>query len=77
MSCLSPDGNGRPRMTKEIKAVGVDWGHRRFGRLMRETGIVVERMMKFEVEEGQEIIRGSSPRRGTDSEHTFNIAPNC
>jgi transposase InsO family protein len=30
-------------MTEELKEVGVDVGHRRVGRLMRENGIVVER----------------------------------
>jgi len=53
---------GRPRMTEELKEVGVDVGHRRVGRLMRENGIVVERTRKF--------------KATTDSDHTFNIAPN-
>lgn len=30
---------GRPRMTEELKEVGVDVGHRRVGRLMRENGM--------------------------------------
>ena len=51
-----------PRMTEELKEVGVDVGHRRVGRLMRENGIVVERTRKF--------------KATTDSDHTFNIAPN-
>ncbi len=37
-------------------------GHRRVGRLMRENGITVERTRKF--------------KATTDSDHTFNIAPN-
>jgi putative transposase len=49
-------------MTEELKEVGVDVGHRRVGRLMRENGIVVERTRKF--------------KATTDSDHTFNIAPN-
>ena len=53
---------GRPRMTEELKDVGVDVGHRRVGRLMRENGIVVERTRKF--------------KATTDSNHMFNIAPN-
>jgi hypothetical protein len=71
-SRLSLGSYGRPRMTEELKEVGVDVGHplpgRRFqkqsaergrvGRLMRENGIVVERTRKFKVEEGQEMIRG-------------------
>jgi putative transposase len=52
-SRLSLGSYGRPRMTDELKEVGVDLGHRRVGRLMRENGIVVERTRKFKVEEGQ------------------------
>jgi len=61
-SRLSLGSYGRPRMTQELKEVGVDVGHRRVGRLMRENGIVVERTRKF--------------KATTDSDHTFNIAPN-
>ncbi|MCA3418820.1 MAG: IS3 family transposase [Roseomonas sp.] len=61
-SRLSLGSYGRPRMTEELKEVGVDGGHRRVGRLMRENGIVVERTRKF--------------KATTDSDHTFNIAPN-
>ena len=61
-SCLSLGSYGRPRMTEELKEVGVDVGHRRVGRLMRENGTVVERTRKF--------------KATTDSDHTFNIAPN-
>ncbi len=53
---------GRPRMTEKLKEVGIDVGHRRVGRLMRENGITVERTRKF--------------KATTDSDHTFNIAPN-
>jgi putative transposase len=52
----------RPSMTEELKEVGVDVGHRRVGRPMRENGIVFERTQKF--------------KATTDSDHTFNIAPN-
>jgi transposase InsO family protein len=61
-SRLSLGSYGRPRMTEELKEIGVDVGHRRVGRLMRENGIVVERTRKF--------------KATTDSDHTFNIAPN-
>ena len=61
-SRLSLGSYGRPRMTEELKEVGLDVGHRRVGRLMRENGIVVERTRKF--------------KATTDSDHTFNIAPN-
>ena len=78
-SRLSLGSYGRPRMTEELKEVGVDVGHRRVGRLMRENGIVVERTRKFKVEEGQEMIWGIiSPTTDgrTESDHKFNIAPN-
>jgi len=58
-SRLSLGSYGRPRMTEELKEVGIDVGHRRVGRLMRENGIVVERTRKF--------------KATTDSDHTFNI----
>ena len=61
-SRLSLGSYGRPRMTEELKEVGVDVGHRRVGRLMRENGITVERTRKF--------------KATTDSNHRFNIAPN-
>jgi transposase InsO family protein len=61
-SRLSLGSYGRPRMTEELKEVGVSVGHRRVGRLMRENGITVERTRKF--------------KATTDSDHTFNIAPN-
>ena len=31
---------GRPRMTEELKGIGLDIGHRRVGRLMRQNGIL-------------------------------------
>jgi hypothetical protein len=37
-SRLSLGSYGRPRMTEELKEVGVDVGHRRVGRLIRENG---------------------------------------
>ena len=40
-SRLSLGSYGRPRMTEELKEVGIDVGHRRVGRLMRENGITV------------------------------------
>lgn len=49
-------------MTEELKEVGVNVGHRRVSRLMRENGITVERTRKF--------------KATTDTDHTFNIAPN-
>ena len=69
-SRLSLGSYGRPRMTEELKEVGVDVGHRRVGRLMRENGIVVERTRKFKVEEGREMTRGIiSPTRDGQRSH--------
>jgi len=59
---LSLGSYGRPRMTEELKEAGVDVGHRRVGRLMRDNGIRVERSKKY--------------KATTDSNHSFNIAPN-
>ena len=59
---LSLGSYGRPRMTEELKEAGVDVGHRRVGRLMKDNGIRVERSKKYKVT--------------TDSNHSFNIAPN-
>jgi transposase InsO family protein len=61
-SRLSLGSYGRPRMTEELKEAGVDVGHRRVGRLMRENGIIVERTRKF--------------KATTDSDHKNNIVPN-
>ena len=59
---LSLGSYGRPRMTEELKEIGLDVGHRRVGRLMRQNGISVVRTRKHKVT--------------TDSDHKFNIAPN-
>lgn len=61
-SRLSLGSYGRPRMTEELKEIGLDVGHRRVGRLMRQNGISVVRTRKY--------------RATTDSDHKFNIAPN-
>ena len=59
---LSLGSYGRPRMTEELKELGLQVGHRRVGRLMRDNGIAVRRNKKF--------------KATTDSNHSFNIAPN-
>lgn len=59
---LSLGSYGRPRMTEELKELGLDVGHRRVGRLMHENCITVKRNKKF--------------KATTDSNHSFNIAPN-
>ena len=61
-SRLSLGSYGRPRMTEELKELGLNFGHRRVARLMRENCIRVERSKKYKVT--------------TDSNHAFNIAPN-
>ncbi len=58
---LSLQSYGRPRMTEELKEIGLDVGHRRVGRLMRQNNISVIRTRKHKVT--------------TDSNHKFNIAP--
>lgn len=59
---LSLQSYGRPRMTEELQELGLQVGHRRVGRLMRENGIKIIRTQKY--------------RATTDSNHAFNIAPN-
>jgi putative transposase len=59
---LSQGSYGRPRMTEELNELGLRVGHRRVGRLMRQNAICVVRTRKF--------------KATTDSDHTFNIAPN-
>ena len=61
-SRLSFGSYGRPRMTEELKEIGLKVGHRRVGRLMRQNSISVMRTRKHKVT--------------TDSDHKFNIAPN-
>ena len=59
---LSLGGYGRPRMTVELKELGLDVRQRRVGRLMHENSITVKRNKKF--------------KATTDSNHAFNIGPN-
>jgi putative transposase len=59
---LSLCSYGRPRMTQELKEIGLTVGHRRVGRLMRDNRIYVVRTHKYKVT--------------TDSDHHSNIAPN-
>ena len=53
---------GRPRMTEELKELGLAVGHRRVGRLMKQNGIRIVRTRKY--------------KATTDSNHEFNIFPN-
>ena len=59
---LSLKSYGRPRITEELREIGLKVSHRRVGRLMRQNGISVIRTRKYKVT--------------TDSNHKFNIAPN-
>ena len=59
---LSLESYGRPRITEELQKLGVNVGHRRVGRLMRDNGIKIIRTQKY--------------KATTDSNHAFNIAPN-
>ena len=59
---LSMQSYGRPRMTEELQELGFDVSHHRVGRLMRQNAIKAVRTRKHKVT--------------TDSNHSFNIAPN-
>jgi putative transposase len=59
---LSLGSYGRPRMTQELKEIGLAVGHRRVGRLMRVNGFRIVRTCKYNAT--------------TDSNHHFKIAPN-
>jgi transposase InsO family protein len=56
-SRLSLGSYGRPRLTEALQEVGIDVGHRRVGRLMRENGIVIERTRKFKMRREQNLIQ--------------------
>jgi putative transposase len=44
---LSLESYGRPRMTEELQELGLNVGHRRVGRLMRENSIKIVRTQKY------------------------------
>jgi len=46
---LANHESGRPRMTEELKELGLNVGHRRVGRLMRQNGISVVRTHKHKL----------------------------
>ena len=53
-------------MTEELKELGLNIGHRRVGRLMRENGIRVERSKKYKVTTiARQAIAKQSAERGT------------
>lgn len=65
-SRLSLGSYGRPRMTEELKEIGLDVGHRRVGRLMRQNGISVIRTRKYKATTiARQAIAKQSAERGT------------
>lgn len=74
-SRLSSGSYGRPRMTEELKEKGLNLGHRRGSRLMRDrasgTSMVRETMAR-----GIRVERSKKYKITTDSNPAFNIAPN-
>ena len=65
-SRLSLGSYGRPRMTEELKEIGLDVGHRRVGRLMRQNGISVIRTRKYKATTiARQAIATQSAERGT------------
>lgn len=61
---LSLQSYGRPRMTEELQELGVNVGHRRVGRLMRENDIKVIRTQKGSVMNSVYLVR---PMRASDT----------
>ena len=59
---LNLESYGRLHMTEELQELNLTVRHRRVDRLMRENGIKIIRTQKY--------------KTTTDSNHTFNIAPN-
>jgi len=72
---LSLKGYGWPRMTEELQELNLNVGHRRVGRLVRENGIKIIRTQKYMP--SRAFYEYPAGRRvTTDSNQTFNIAPN-
>ena len=57
---LSLQSYGRPRMTEELQELGLNVGHGRVGRLMRENGIKVIRTRKYKVRRVENLIGGAN-----------------
>ena len=65
-SRLSLGSYGRPRITEELKEIGLDVGHRRVGRLIRQNGISVVRTRKHKATTiARQAIAKQSAERGT------------
>ena len=64
-SRLSLGSYGRPRMTEELKELGLNVGHRRVGRLIRQNGISVVRTRKHKATTiARQMIAKQSAERG-------------
>ena len=65
-SRLSLGSYGRPKMTEELKEIGLNVGHRHVGRLMRQNGISVVRTRKHKATTiARQAIAKHSAERGT------------
>jgi len=73
-SRLSLGSYGRPRMTEELKGIGLNLGHRRMGRFL--LGDVKPPARQRMRENKISVIRTCKHKATTDSSHKFNIAPN-
>jgi len=73
-SRLSLGSYGRPRMTEELKGIGLNLGHRRVGRFL--LGDVKPPARQRMRENKMSVIRTRKHKATTDSSHKFNIAPN-
>ena len=76
-SRLNLGSYGRPRMTEELKEIGLNIGHRRVGRLMRQNGISVIRTRKHKVTTiARQAIAKQSAERGTAT-ISSTLRPTC
>ena len=66
---------GRPRMTEELKEIGLDVGHHRVGALSRQIASQSP-AGQWMRQNGISMIRTRKHKVTTDSDHKFNIAPN-
>ncbi len=63
---LSLESYGRPRMTEELQELGLNVGHRRAGRLMRENSIKIVRTQTYKATTiARQAIAKQSAERGT------------
>ena len=74
-SRLSLGSYGRPRMTEELKEIGLNIGHRRVGRPLSADCLQSPAGQRMR-QNGISVIRTRKHKVTTDSNHKFNIAPN-